>query len=184
MGLALVTAPIAEPVTLAELRAQCKLTDTTEDARLAGLMLNATEWAQGFCGRVFMPQTWDYTLDSFASEIELPIAPVQSITSITYKDAAGATQTLSASAYEVNLKSVVTRIRCADGYSWPDTARTYNAVTIRFVAGYAEGHRDMQRIKAAVLLHAEAHFDKDERLIQTLLRAAEASIWPLKITSF
>lgn len=184
MGLALVTAPVAEPVTLAEVRAQCRVTDTNEDARLAGLTLAATEWAQGFCGRVFMEQTWDYTLDAFPSQIELPIAPVQSVTSITYKDAAGATQTLPTSAYEVNLKSVVTRIRCADGYSWPDTAGTYNAVTIRFVAGYAAGARDMQRIKAAILLHIEAHFDKDERMMQTLLRAAESSIWPLKITSF
>lgn len=181
MGTSLITAPVAEPITLAETRAHCRVTHELDDAQLAGLILSAREWAQGFTRRVFMAQTWEYTLAGFPSEIELPMFPVQSITSVKYVDTAGVTQTLSGSAYESDLVSLVPRIRAASGYAWPSTKYVYNAVTVRFVTGYADNHPDLLAVRAAMLLHVEAHYDRDAANFDNLMKAAESLLGPLRI---
>ena len=181
MGTSLITAPVAEPVTLAEARAQCRVTHELDDAQFAALILSAREWAQGFTRRMFMAQTWEYTAPGFSAEIELPVFPVQSITSVKYVDTAGVTQTLAGAAYESDLVSVVPRIRAAVGYTWPSTKYVYNAVTVRFVAGYAADHPDLLTVRSAMLLHVEAHYDRDTDNFDSLMKAAESLLGPLRI---
>lgn len=181
MGTSLVTAPTAEPITLAEARAQCRVTHELDDAQFAALILSAREWAQGLTRRAFMTQTWEYSLQYFPAEIELPMFPVQSITSVKYVDTAGATQTLSSSAYEADLISDVPRIRAASGYTWPSIKSVYNAVTVRFVAGYADSHPDLLTVRAAMLLHVEAHYDREATNFDNLMKAAESLLGPLRI---
>ena len=182
MGLSLVTPTTADAITLAEARDACKVTHPLQDVEIANLIFAAREWSQWFSGRVFMAQTWDYFLHYFPSVIELPLAPVQSITSVKYFDYAGIEQTLSGAAYESDLRSVVQRIRPAAGYSWPGTADRYNAVTVRFVAGYASDHPDLLTIRQAMLLHIRAHFDPEDS--ERNMKQAEALLWPLKIPGF
>ena len=184
MGTTLVTAPTAEPITIAEARAQVRVSDALSDAKLASLIFAAREWAQGVTKRVFMEQTWDYTLDGFAAVIKLPFGPVSSVTSITYYDTSNASQTLSASVYDADLKSVVAKITTAEGYSWPDTYERYNAVTVRFVAGYPANHPDLMTVREAMLLHVEAHYDRDVSNFRTLMDAAEALLSPLVVVRF
>ena len=181
MGTSLITAPTAEPITLGEARAQCRVTHELDDAAFAALILSAREWAQGFTRRTFMTQTWEYTLQGFPSEIELPFFPVQSITSVKYVDTVGATQTLSGSAYESDLVSVVSRIRAAAGYAWPSTKYVYNAVTVRLVAGYADNHPDLLTVRAAMLMHVEAHYDREATNFDNLMKAAESLLGQLRI---
>ena len=182
MGLSLVTPSTAEAITLAEARFQCKVTHALQDVQIANLIFAAREWGQWFSGRVFTAQTWDYFLHEFPSVIELPLAPVQAITSIKYFDRSGVEQTLSATNYEADLSSVVQRIRPASGYSWPDHDDRYNAVTVRFVAGYANGHPDLLTIRQAMLLHVEANFDPE--MYDTNMKRAESLLWPLKMPGF
>lgn len=177
-ALALVTGPTSEPVTLAEARAQCRVTHTYHDVQLAHLILAAREWAQGVARRAFMPQTWDYHLDEFPSVIELPMAPVQSVTSVKYYSG-GAQQTLSPSTYQSDLYAAVQKIAPASGYTWPGTDDRYGAVTVRFVAGYAPGHPDLLTIRQAILLHIEAHYDPENR--EKNLQTAELLLSPLRI---
>lgn len=78
-------------------------------------------------------------LDRFPPwEISVPKPTLQSVTSITYVDTDGATQTLPPSAYLVDSKSEPGRITPAYGLVWPTTRWQTGAVTIRFVAGYAD----------------------------------------------
>ena len=83
--------------------------------------------------------------------LELPRAPLVSISSITYLDDAGATQTLSASAYtagNVGCDGAFGGVSLKPDYSWPDLGDYPGAFSITFVAGYGttaddvpEGHR-------------------------------------------
>jgi phage conserved hypothetical protein, phiE125 gp8 family len=180
-SLAIAVKPTAELVSLAEARAQCRVTHSLDDAQLAGLITDAREWAQGYTRRLFMPQTWDYRLHCFTNAIALPVGPVQSISSITYYDTSNVQQTLSAEAYDADLYSAVPTIRAADGYSWPSTYSRYNAVTVRFVGGYATGHPDLLNAKQGMLLYIEAHYDRDERTFETLVTAAERKLDPLRV---
>jgi uncharacterized phiE125 gp8 family phage protein len=178
MNLRLVTAPTSEPVTIIEAREQCRISDGYSDGQLAALILAAREWAQGVTGRAIMEQTWEMSLDEFPRLIELPIAPVKSIESIKYTDTAGAEQTVNVLDYESDLIGFPPRIRSDE--AWPLTKESYNAVRVRFVAGYASDHPDLLRFRNAILLHIEAHYDRDEKAMGLLLGAAENLILPLR----
>ena len=70
--------------------------------------------------------------------LQMPLPPLQSITSITYLDANGVSQILAPSAYRVDAVSSPGRVTPAYGTSWPDTYPVSNAVVIRFIAGYGD----------------------------------------------
>jgi uncharacterized phiE125 gp8 family phage protein len=182
-SLTLVTAPTSEPITLTEAKAHCRVDHSLDDARFAALILAAREWGQGLTHKAFLTQTWDYSLDCFPDEIKLPMSPVQSITSVKYYDTDNTEQTLSSSAYITDVRSHVPRISLADGYDWPDTYYRYHPVTVRFVAGYTSGAADLYTIRAALLLHVEAHYDRTENF-DRLVQAAESLLLPLRVVTF
>src|SRR4029077_18050283 len=64
----------------------------------------AREYGETVTHRAFITQTWDDVRDGFPGSDEaiwLPRPPLISVTSVTYIDTAGATQTWSASLYTV-----------------------------------------------------------------------------------
>lgn len=69
--------------------------------------------------------------------IRIPVPPLQSVTSLTYVDTDGNTQTLASSQYIVDTNSETGRITSAFSTPWPYTRSVINAVNITFVAGYA-----------------------------------------------
>jgi uncharacterized phiE125 gp8 family phage protein len=127
----------------ASLGAAVPTTNTTEDPYLISLRQSAREYVESFCRRGLLTQTWDYKLDAFPSDgysIELPISPVSSVTSISYVDTNGDTQTWDSSLYQTDLpsgpKASRARIRPAYSQYYPTARTQMNAVTVRFVAGY------------------------------------------------
>ncbi len=143
MSLFLVTAPSSEPVSLSELKLHLRVDSTTEDDLITGLNVAAREYAEAFTQRAIPPQTFDYKLDAFpcGSEFYLPKAPCISVTSISYIDTNGDTQTLATTVYGTDLpvgpQARAGRIYLKYQQVWPSTRDIPNAVTIRFVAGYA-----------------------------------------------
>lgn len=117
-------------------------TNTTDDPFLTGLLEAARlhlEGASGILNRAFLTQTWDWTLDRFpvCGPLRVPLAPLQSVTSITYLDTTGASQTLDASVYRVTIAGQeLARVTLAYGQVWPVVYPVAGAITIRFVAGY------------------------------------------------
>lgn len=71
------------------------------------------------------------------TSIRIPVPPLQSVTSLTYVDTNGVTQTLDPSLYIVDANSETGRITPAFSTPWPYTRSVINAVNITFVAGYA-----------------------------------------------
>ena len=153
MALTLVTAPAVEPLTLAEAKGHLRVTTTDEDALITALIVAAREYAETFTRRALITQTWDLTLDSFPSEIVMPMPALQSVTSITYIDVDGASQTLPTTEYTVDIKSAPGRIVEAYGKAWPTTRPVINAVTVRFVAGYGLAVSVPKSIVQGMLMH-------------------------------
>lgn len=132
-------APTIDPVSLADLKAHCRVDYTDDDAYLLGLITAATNTCESFTGRQLIYATYTLKLDGFPSddEIELPRPPLSSITSITYIDTAGNSQTVAAADYQVDSSSIVGRIVPAYNAYWPATRDgQYNVVTVTFVTGY------------------------------------------------
>lgn len=138
----LTTAPTVEPVTLAEQRLHSVIdSDLTEDNDLiAELIATARVKLEELTGRAFLEQTRTFKLDQFPDSnapIYLPRPPLISVTSISYLDTAGVSQTLTAvTDYKVDATSEPARIVPAYGESWPSTRDEIDAVTVVAKCGY------------------------------------------------
>lgn len=174
MGLALVTAPSAEPVTLAEAKAHLRVTSTDEDTHITSLALAVRRHVENLTRRALISQVWDYSLDYFPSwEIEIPLPPLVSIGSVKYLEAAaGVDTTLAASEYRVDAVRQPGRLTPEFGKVWPSTYGVVNAVTIRFTAGFANAAAVPQEIKQAMLLLIGAWFEHREEIITGTIVAA------------
>jgi uncharacterized phiE125 gp8 family phage protein len=142
-ALALITAPSQTPITLADAKAHLRRDDSDEDTLISALILAATahvEGRTGYTGRALCPQTWDFHLSEFPSDpsrvIEIPLPPLIAVDSITYLDRDGAEQTLATTVYEVNTATAPGGIGLKQSQTWPETRQAWNAVKIRFQAGY------------------------------------------------
>ena len=162
MELDLYTAPSSEPVTLTEAKLQCREVTTDNDTYLTALIVAARDYVERHTGRALMPQTWDVRYDSqWPTErvqgaeiprIIVPRPPLTSVTSIKYLDASGVEQTLAADQYRVDTKRFRGVIDPAYGVTWPTVYPVVGAITVRFVAGYANAAAVPASIRHAMLL--------------------------------
>ena len=167
-GFALVTPPVAEPISVVEAKSHLRVTDGADDALIATLITSSRQSIEGRFGslqRALMTQTWDWFLDGFPVDgiaLEVPLPPLQSVTSITYTDDAGAPQTWASAKYLVNTKSLTGLITPAYDESYPSTRAVMNAVTVRFVAGFGAGVDVPSPIKQAMLLQIGHLYEQRE----------------------
>lgn len=139
MTLKLITDATVEPITLAQAKVQCRIDSdiTTDDDLITGLITAARQQAEQELGRALITQTWERVLDAFPSaEIELGKPRVIAITSVTYIDGAGDSQTLSAADYSLDADTDGGFLLPAINTVWPTTLDTVNAVRVRFTAGF------------------------------------------------
>jgi uncharacterized phiE125 gp8 family phage protein len=170
-ALAIVTGPTIEPVSLAEAKDHCRIDSAEQDGLLAGYLLAARQHVEMYTGRALMQQTFDAKFDFCwprrcgLLEIPLPRPPKVSVTSIAYVDTAGATQTLSGSLYQLTERYGFGIIVPAYGQSWPTPRRQYDAITVRFVAGYGTQPGAVpEQIRQAILL-LTSHFNENRELV-------------------
>lgn len=119
----------------ASLGAEAPSTNTTLDPLLTRFIKTARQMAEQELRRYLVTQTLDAYFEEFPKDGFL-LPPLSSVTSITYVDTDGVTQTLAASEYQVDSASKPARIRPAYNVVWPYTRTQMNAVIVRFVAGY------------------------------------------------
>lgn len=171
MSLKVITAPAEEPVSIEEARAHLRITGSDQDLEISRWITGAREMAENYTKRALITQTVDYKRDSFPGWlIIVPRPALQSVTSITYVDTDGATQTLSSSLYRVDSDSEPGRITPAYGEVWPVTREVINAVAIRFVCGYGAASAVPQAIKDAMLLMiAEKNENREQSITGTII---------------
>lgn len=154
--------PVAEPVSLAEVKAQLTLETDEDDVLISTMIGAAREHAEGHCNRGFVEQTIELTLDAFPSSartshtcaygfypylcqacslfIELPFGKLAEEPEIELKyiNAAGDEITLVEDTdYVVDAVSVPGRIHLAPNKSWPTTRPQWNAVKVTYTVGSA-----------------------------------------------
>jgi hypothetical protein len=155
--------PIAEPLTLAQLKQQCVVdaSFTDDDTLIAALGVAARQYAEKYTRRSFFNQSWQLTLDHFPTylysgtinpalrrdwyyyagiwngmTIAVPKPTCISIDSITYLDLSGTQQTLDSSDYVSDLNSTPARIVPSPGIFWPlDTLYVPGSVAVNYTSG-------------------------------------------------
>lgn len=157
----LVTDATEEPVTLEQVKRQCRIEHTDLDQHLTDWITTARRYVEQITNRTMLEQTRRVKLDRFPAdgcEIKLLYPPIKSVTSITYIDTAGATQTWSSSEYIASLTSVPGRITPAYGYTWPLTQDRIDAVTVNYTTGYASIAAVPMELKQAMLLLVDHYY--------------------------
>lgn len=195
MSITLVTAPTQEPVSLAEAKDHLRETASEQDGLIAGYILAARGYVETYLRRSLLTQTWDFKADAWAYDkcldqhlIVLPRPPVQSVTSVTYVDTDGVSQTLATDQYRlVQLDTGEAAITPAYGITWPTLRDQLSSVTVRFVAGYGSGPGSIpEAVRQAMLMLIGYWYGSREtvnvgNIVNEMPLATEALLFPHRV---
>ena len=131
------TQPTAEPVSLAEAQLHLRL-DTAgsppahpDDALVRGLISAARENAEQYTGVTIASCTYEAQGAAVDSKLSLQTYPVTSVSSVTYQDSDGVTQTVAAADYYVDNFARPSRLVFKQNAPSQD-------LTVQFTAGYTD----------------------------------------------
>lgn len=159
-ALRLITPASALPVSLADAKAQLKVAHDAEDALITLMIKAAARVAEQQLNRALMAQTWELIVDAFpAAELRLERPRVLTVDAVTYVDATGAEQTLSADAYTLDADLTPGWLLPALNTTWPATREQANAVRVRFTSGYGSTAADVpEDVRVWLLMHVAAAY--------------------------
>lgn len=101
--LARVTVPAAEPLSVPETKTYLRVDDDTQDGLIGDLIVAARMNAESWMRRSLITQSWMLGYDDCLPErVNLPMGPVDSITSVVTIARDGGTDTVSSSLYALN----------------------------------------------------------------------------------
>ena len=181
-SLLLVTPPAVEPLDLATVKSWIKQDGSDDDALITTLIQAAREAAEKFLRRALITQTWRLTLDleqcSYGNDlpggvyelpisalygglpniIELPMPPLQSVTSVTTYDTSNAGTVYDPGNYFVDISGE--RLVLNDNAIWPGVLRWKATCEVVFVVGYGTDVTKIpQAIKSGMLMHIQKMYD-------------------------
>ncbi len=193
LNLKLITPPVAEPVTLAQVKQHCRVTIDDDDALLETYISAARELCERETHRSFFNQTWRLSLDHFPMypfwsgtqqsttlhdgwsysswwkyfQIKLPRPSFVSVTSITYVDMLGDTQTVDPSIYYVDTAGEPGSVSPIYGSYWPYTdLYVPDSVAVNYVAGsYGDGVNEAYcpaKVQVAIMMAAAGMYENRE----------------------
>jgi uncharacterized phiE125 gp8 family phage protein len=162
-SLVLVTAPVLEPVTLAEAQAFLNVDSSDDETLIETLISTAREIVETYTARALITQAWKlvqprwpdgcYIGDVYAEAIALDRSPLAAVQSIKYYPASGAAQaTLSAAAYHVLTGPTPGLVVLLTTESWPALYDRPDAVEVNFTAGVATAALVPKPLRHATLL--------------------------------
>ena len=182
----LVTPPSVQPVTLAEAKAHLRVEHGEEDGLISALVETVTARLDGrrgiLGGFCLVTQTWQEEFDGFASwGLPLALAPVASIVTVAYVDAAGLPATLAPTAFRLTEgRNGCTRLDPALHTEFPATTAGH-PVVVTYVCG-VEPEDVPAALRTAILLQVGHLYTYREGGGSDALLSGpvEALLWPFK----
>lgn len=190
MNVVVIDPPGNKPISLDEVKAQCRVDHGDDDAFLNSLIdvaVGHLDAPTGWLGRSLITRTLELRLDRFpACDIEIPYPPIASIDSVKYDDADGAEQTVISAVYRLVGTPSAPRLVLAYGQSWPSARCQPESVRIRYTAGYGETGSDVPApIRHAMLMMISSWYEQRETEVtgQTVehLPAVDALLMPYRV---
>lgn len=201
------TDPATEPVTAAELDAHLRgdgVLASEEGTLLNGLITAAREYVEEFTRRALITQSWTLVMDAWptasnnlgwwdgtrqgsltqgqAGYVELPIGPLQSITSIKTYDDDNSSTTFSFSNYFADTNATPGQVILNTGATWPVFTRTRNGIEIIYVAGYGDAATDVPGALKIAVKQLAAHWYENREFVKTQSDQNQAAA-PLHVQS-
>lgn len=163
MGLTRTADPAIEPVSLGEIKDLLRIDASADDSTLTILGKAARIYVEHQQKRQHITATYTLGLDGFpAGDIVMPVPPLISVDSISYKDVAGDTQTWAASNYQVEITGLRGSISVEPTVSYPSTeAGRKNAIVITFDAGYGTAASNVPETTRLAIMMLAAHWSEN-----------------------
>jgi uncharacterized phiE125 gp8 family phage protein len=180
MPLILTSGPSAEPISLAEAKAHCRVDGDVEDTLIASLVLAARLHIERCLDVALIRQSWSIYLDKWPDRgpVELPLAPLLSVDAVRLYGTTGSSMTLDPALFDVDAFSRRPRLSRREGQSWPLPGRGVNGIEIAFTAGYGPDPEDVPMpLRLAIkLLVAHWHEAREPVLLGETADPVPASI--------
>lgn len=188
------SSPAVEPLTVAEAKAHLRVDHTTDDSYIESLIKAARVTCENLQNRAYITQTRKLYLDDFPGvncPIELPFAPLQSVSSLTYVDTDGTTQTWASSNYQVDAKAQPGTLEPVDGVTYPLVyPNKRNAVIITYICGYGATSASIpESMRHAMRLLISDWYNQREdtvigNIVNSIPMGVEALLWQDRIYTF
>ena len=158
------TAPTIYPVGLGELKDHLRIVHDADDDQLRIAIKEATEALEVETRRRFINATLVERYDDWPLGVTFSVclsrAPLVSVSSITYVDTDGNSQTWASTNYTADIYSEPPRIEVDWDKTVPALRQQQNTVAITYVCGYgAAASTTPERAKRAIKLYAGAVYD-------------------------
>jgi len=131
--------PPCEPVSLTQVKHRLRVVQDADDADVLLLVAAARRQVESDTSAVLVSATLEQTVDtppSGTSTLKLVRWPVQTIVSVTTYAADDTATVLDPASYRLDTSSRPARLILTSPTTWPSTRR-FQAVTVRFTAGFA-----------------------------------------------
>lgn len=173
----LVTPPAMLPVSLEDAKAHLRVDGDDDDALITGLLQAAVSHLDGWTGvlgRCLVEQSWRLDFDAFSRCMRIPLWPIISIESVTWRNAAGQVATIADSNYALATDERGAYVRWDKAYGFPTGLYESAAVSVLVKAGYpttpaAGGNPAISTVpaalKVAILLLVGTWFDNREATV-------------------
>ena len=117
----LITPPAVEPVTVETMKAHAKVSHSSDDALLVGLVRAARQWCEHYTRRAFITQSWALSIDcpSRKRSINLPRGPVLGVTCVHVYNEDDEATLWGDDNYYVGPVASPTQLVLRRGASWP-----------------------------------------------------------------
>lgn len=168
MALILTSAPAVPPVTLSDAKAHLRVDGTDEDALITSLIETATTHIERGYGLALITQGVTVVRDGWPDAwlVELPLSPVQSVSSITIFEADGGGIEFDNGHYFADTISHPPRIVLHGTAPWPKPGRRANGIEIAVTAGFGDAPSDVpEPIRQALLLLVAHWFERREPVV-------------------
>jgi uncharacterized phiE125 gp8 family phage protein len=149
--------PGAEPLTLADCKAQLRISHDGDDAQISGLIRAAREEVERQTGVAMIDQDWRLTLDAWPAcgIATIPRHPVKQVLSVTLYGADGEASLMDPAHYRLDGMSRPARLWVEDR---PAPGARLNGIEIDFRAGFGEAGTDVPDLLKRAMLILVAHW--------------------------
>lgn len=187
-GIKTVTPTPTECVTLDQMKAHLRVTESNDDELIGDLISAARELVESWTRRTLLATQYLLTFDRFPLlpnnqyapgnpnvltpvlqntwpldpniwALMIPRSPLVTVDSIQYVDLTGTLQTMDPTSYTVDAVSEPGRLTTSTGSYWPNVKFQPNAVQITFTAGYSSADLVPATLKLAIKLLVGFFYD-------------------------
>lgn len=138
------TSPVAEPLSLAEIKAHLRIETDAEDGLLASYLIAAREAVERYLRRALIAQGWQLGLDCWPEgPVRFPRPPLIAVEAVRVVDAQGTASLVDPAKYHVENRAEPGFLLPADGTGLPRPGRRHGGIEIDFTAGFGESWNDV-----------------------------------------